>query len=1080
MSDAEVHLNLDSSTDGASQTTLFRPDAFEGILTSGAAKVQFPRVRDYEILSVIGSGGMGIVFKARHRHLNRIVALKMLRGAAFASPEIRARFQAEAEAVARLQHPNIIQAFEIGAIEPKDGDLYPSPFIALEFVDGGSLIRLTERPQSPKSAAEMVEKLARAVYSAHRLGVVHRDLKPANVLLTPDGEPKIADFGIAKLLGNERDDSGRSLTQVGDIVGTPEYMAPEQAKGAAPTTAFDIYALGAILYELLTSRVPFRAETPIETLSLLQLQDAVPPRQFRPGLPRDLETICLKCLEKEPGKRYATAIALADDLRNFLEDRPIRARRHSDIERMVRWCRRNPLVGASLAGVVCIFLIAFVLVSLSYWRAEAAWHEEAKQRLEAEKKERAERWERYRANIVATASALQVYNVDAARRTLQDSPEEYRNWEWRHFQSRLDQAHRVLRAEDASFTGAAIAASGRRVALFGEDGFARVWNTANCEVVRTFRKLPDMIEVTLSPDGNFLAFARRDNSVVIRDLGSGRVLSVLRGHDQAPHTLKFTRDSQRLVTASDDKTLRVWNVLTGEAIRVLHPHRSSNSCMRISEDGRRAVVSDKSRVNVCLLDLDTGEVIASLAWHESGLHNACFDPSGDRFVTTDGFPSNELRMWSAKTGKLLRVMGRHDNTVMEMAFNSDGTRLATCSMDQTVCLWDGVTGEAIATLQGHCGRVNCVAFSPDGKRLISGSLDRTVRLWDAGKGSFLAVMSGHSASVQGVGYSADGHSIVSYSTDSTIRLWDAQLVENLGVLRGHTKFVYSVVYHPDGKQVVSAGWDGTVRVWDLATGKQRLLLNHGDKAIVSSVAIHPTGLFLASRARGMVYLWDLTTGQELHRWNAPSDEWRDTRLAFSPNGDLLATGCRDGSIRMWDVKSRAEAVTLEGHRDVVRDVAFSPDGKWLASAGEIGDKTVRIWNVATKTQAHELKGHQDCVYALAFTPDGRQLASGSIDGTVRLWDTDTWQETAILKLGTIVYGLAFSPDQTRLACACADNSIRLWEMSTHQSVAELRGHTDYVHSVAFSPDGTKLVSASGDFTVRIWDTIRPQDRADTP
>ncbi len=284
-------------------TTVFRPPGAAPSTPAPTPAVpvsnsNWPRVRDYEILSVFGSGGMGIVYKARHRRLNRTVALKMLRGSALLTAENRGRFQAEAEAVARLQHPNIIQAFEIGVVDPLPGEQYPSPFIALEFVDGGDLTRYTDKPQSPRFAAAMVEKLARAVHAAHRVGVVHRDLKPANVLLTCDREPKIGDFGIAKLLDAERDANGHSLTQAGEIVGTPEYMSPEQAKGQAPTPAFDIYALGAILFELLTGRMPFHGDSPMETLDLLQRQEAPPPSQYQPNVPKDLETVCLKCLQK--------------------------------------------------------------------------------------------------------------------------------------------------------------------------------------------------------------------------------------------------------------------------------------------------------------------------------------------------------------------------------------------------------------------------------------------------------------------------------------------------------------------------------------------------------------------------------------------------------------------------------------------------------------------------------------------------------------------------------------------------------------------------------------------------------------
>jgi WD40 repeat protein len=337
-------------------------------------------------------------------------------------------------------------------------------------------------------------------------------------------------------------------------------------------------------------------------------------------------------------------------------------------------------------------------------------------------------------------------------------------------------------------------------------------------------------------------------------------------------------------------------------------------------------------------------------------------------------------------------------------------------------------------------------------------------------------MHGHTGAVRQVAFSADGGRVVSAAADGSVRYWDARTAAGDGVLRGHTTFAYSVAFLPDSERVASAGWDGTARVWHATTGRQESVLNHGDRAIVTAVAAHPAGRLLATRRRGWVVLWDLASGQELHRWAAPSHPWQDTRLAFSPRGDLLATGCGGGEVRIWDVDSRAEWAVLRGHPAEVRDLAFSPDGRWLVSAVEIDDKTVRVWDLATRECVRVLSGHTNSVYALAFSPDGRLLASGSTDGTARLWDTTSWREVAALKHGTNVYGLAFTPTGTRLACGCADNLIHLWDVETHQSVAELRGHAAYVHALAFSPDGSRLASASGDSTVRVWDTVRPQDR----
>jgi serine/threonine protein kinase len=334
-----------------------------------------PTVPGYEILGVLGHGGMGVVYKARQVRLNRIVALKMILAGAHAGPRELARFRTEAEAAARLQHAHIVQIHEVGE---QNG----SPYFSLEFMDGGSLAqKLNGAPQPPRQAVDLVETLARAIHTAHEQGIVHRDLKPANVLLTADGLPKIADFGLAKRLNPESGaPAQRDQTKSGDIMGTPSYMAPEQAAGKTkeigPVT--DVYALGAVLYEMLTGRPPFRAETPFDTMSQVVSEEPVPPTRLQPKVPRDVETICLKCLRKEPGKRYASALALADDLRRFLNHEPIQARPVGRVEKLWRWCQRNPYVAGLSAIVVCLLLSVLLIATIATVSIAAARERQAR------------------------------------------------------------------------------------------------------------------------------------------------------------------------------------------------------------------------------------------------------------------------------------------------------------------------------------------------------------------------------------------------------------------------------------------------------------------------------------------------------------------------------------------------------------------------------------------------------------------------------------------------------------------------------------------------------------------------------
>jgi tRNA A-37 threonylcarbamoyl transferase component Bud32/tetratricopeptide (TPR) repeat protein len=377
-----------------------------GTFVSGESlpeSTSLPAIVGYEILGVLGRGGMGVVYKARQISLDRIVALKMIRDGTLASSEERARFRAEAQAIARLQHPHVVQVFEVGEHQGQ-------PYFSLELVSGGSLAEhLHGLPQLPEQAARLVETLARAVHAAHQQGIVHRDLKPANVLLTADGTAKVGDFGLAKRLDSS------FLTRSGAILGTPAYMAPEQAGG--PSEAIgprsDVYALGAILYEMLTGRPPFLGQSPLDTLQQVKTQDPVPPRQLQPKVPRDLETICLKCLQKEPRKRYDSAEALAEDLRRFSAGEPILARRAGPVERLSVWCRRRPAVTA--LAVLLILAVAAGFAGVT-WK----WREAEERKRQAEKAEQQARQAEQQAlaREEATAQALSYVSSASISQTL--------------------------------------------------------------------------------------------------------------------------------------------------------------------------------------------------------------------------------------------------------------------------------------------------------------------------------------------------------------------------------------------------------------------------------------------------------------------------------------------------------------------------------------------------------------------------------------------------------------------------------------------------------------------------------------
>jgi len=484
----------------------------------------------YEILTELGRGGMGVVYKARHLDLKRLVALKMIVGAEYASGDQIERFQREAEAVARLQHPNIVQIYEVGQREGR-------PYFSLEFVDGGSLAdNLQGTPLPPAEAAHVVETLARAVHAAHQRGIVHRDLKPGNVLLTSDGTPKIADFGLAK-----QTDGNSSRTQEGTVVGTPSYMAPEQASGetSAVGPAADTYALGAILYETLTGRPPFRGVTPLDTIMQVVSQEPAAPREVQPHVPRDLETICLKCLHKDPARRYASALDLAEDLRRFQSDEPIQARATPALERLVKWSRRHPASAGLVVALGVLVVTAFAVVTWRWEQAEklAKLDREAKVQAdertgEARKREEAERQLREqvaqdlenRQQINFTSQiwrAAGLINTDPilALQILEDPlfcPPQRRDFTWRYQYQLGQRLIRRLRQEGGIRDGA-LSPDGKILATRTADDRIRLWDFATGEPGLLLasghgggdnvqdRAIADGVVILFSPDSQTLA-----------------------------------------------------------------------------------------------------------------------------------------------------------------------------------------------------------------------------------------------------------------------------------------------------------------------------------------------------------------------------------------------------------------------------------------------------------------------------------------------------------------------------------------------------------------------------------------------
>ena len=1013
---------------------------------------EWPRVPGYEILSELGRGGMGVVYKARQVALQRTVALKMLLTGTHAGPKDVARFRAEAAAIARLQHPNIVQIYDVGEAAGR-------PYFALEFVPGGSLAQhLQGTPQPVRPAAQMVETLARAVHAAHANGVVHRDLKPANILLQKDEAgrmkdeskpdsasvsffiphpssfvPKITDFGLAKRVDGSEEVAGlRGPTVTGELLGTPNYMAPEQA--ATPRQAVgpaaDVYALGAILYEMLTGRPPFAGETPLATVLQVLHTEPVSVTSLAPNVPRDLETICLKCLQKEPRRRYGSALELAEDLHRFLISQPIRARPPSALYRWHKFAQRKKALVVGVLGILVALVGGAVTSGLFALRATEQRDRAEEYGRRADQDRDAALRKAYYARLAAAGAALRDDDVAAAARHLvsRDVPEALRDWEWHHLHTRLDESLGVLRAPDRGEMLLASGSKGVRLLAAGRD-------------LRL-----------LDPDGRQVFSIPRNGLRVLHVEHSRQGTRVL-GYDEAG----------RLVVLDEAGKVR---------LRLDPPPGRRADVVAVSPDQTRLAVYWGQNDPHCfeLYDLSSGQKRAVFVGHADYIHALAFSPDSRQIASAS--EDATARLWDAATGAPFQVLRGHADKVFRVAYAPSGTRVVTASADGTVRQWTVATGKLIAVpYRGHRHEVQAVVYSADGRRIASGDHNGTVRLWRADDQLDLAVLHGHTQSVVQLEFNQDGQQLASTATDGTARIWEVGPRLSPALLRGHKSYVYPLAYSPDGQWIASGSWDGTVRLWDARTGALGTILRHTNR--VRALAFSPDNSWLvcACDEQDRLQIWDVATGQRHKQIAAPGKVVQ--AVTVSPDGGRVAAADRSGRVGITDFATGQEVATfrMAGEWAEKKALAYSPDGRRLAGTGEDG-KNIDIWDAHTYERAARLVGHTAAVYSVAFSQDGRRLVSAGGDRTVRIWDTATGDQLAVLEGHTDeVFTAVFHPDVRRVASAGRDRVILLWDVASGTEVARLQGHRNYVFSLVFSPDGTTLASGSGDFTVRLWDTM---------
>jgi len=1073
----------------------------------------------YKLLQQIGEGGMGVVWMAEQTHpVQRKVALKVIKPG-MDSRQVIARFEAERQALALMDHVNIARVYDGGTTGEReergrvgegetgrleDGEnarsspplsLSPClpfslsepsrPYFVMELVHGVPITKYCDDNHlRPRERLELFVPVCQAIQHAHQKGIIHRDIKPSNVMVTLyDGKPvpKVIDFGVAK--ATEQKLTERTLfTQYGTMVGTLEYMSPEQAEMSAlgVDTRSDIYSLGVLLYELLTGSTPLthkrmkeaayaeilrmiKEEEPPkpstrlsdsgEALASISAQRQMEPAKLTKLVKGELDWIVMKTLEKDRNRRYETAKDFAADVQRYLADEPVQACPPSAWYRFRKFARRNRAALATVSAVALVVSLAVTVSTVLIWRA----NRDLQQTLKRERRD---------ANfhrITLAHRDLSADNLGRALKLLEECPEDLREWEW-HYLMRLCKFEPVVLRDKTGVQGVAFSPDGDRLASAGEDGAVKIWNSRTGEVIQQFPAHPDsVVSVAFHREGKHLASFGGDRKVKVWDLTAPGQPVFTEAHDEAirkfgaAYTVAFSPDGRQLAAGSDG-AVRVWDWKNRQLLQELPGHNFISIPVAFSGDGRLAA----------------------------------------------GTFREGLKLWDLETGQLLRTIDAHRHPVSALAFSPDGKWLASASFDRTVKLSNSTTGEVRHSFDLHTGNVECVAFSPSGRRLASGGEDKTVRVWDATTGREVLALYGHTDRCGCVAFSPDGRRLASAGADGTIRFWDAtplrgnESQETL-TFAEHSDEIRSVAFNPDGRdgqRIASAGTDGLVKVWDPQTGRVSVKFSghwefSGRAVVIFCVAWHPKGHRIASAGVDTVRVWDARTEREVFKLPAGRGKipLSYSAVAFSPDGRYLVTG-NMRVVQIWDAGTGQQVGSLGAHHQAIRGVVFSRDGEHLASASS--DGIVKLWDAKRLDKQHLDGKPEPRIPAIrarvagpglnvAFSPDGRRLATGGEESTVKIWDVQTGQELQTLRghKGD-VHTVAFSPDDDGrwVASAGEDSAVKVWESHTGKLVRSFRGHTGLVSSLAFSPDGRRLVSGSRDHTVKVWDVTHLQEIPD--